>query len=66
MVLKCVKSTSTLFTAGKSYPVQHVVSEYDNPVKSLKYQVKSDLGSTVYCALESAKASFKVLTSESK
>lgn len=61
MVLRCTKSTSTLFTAGKDYPVKQVVSEYDSPVNNVKYQVRTDLGSTAYCSLTGANVAFRLI-----
>ena len=61
MKLKCVKTKSTLFTAGKEYAVHNVHVDYDRIRDGEQYQIKTDKGSTIYVRLSGGDSEFRVV-----
>ena len=61
MILKCVKSKSSLFTVGKEYHVHKIHVDYDRVKDGEQYQITTDKGSTIYVKLSGGDSEFRVV-----
>ena len=57
MTLKCTKSKSTLFTAGRAYKV--LAATYDEDTDERLYLLETDRGSTCYTGLKGCQGEFR-------
>lgn len=57
MTLKCTKSKSTLFTAGRAYKV--LAATYDEDINERVYLLETDRGSTCYTGLKGCQGEFR-------
>ena len=57
MTLKCTKSKSTLFTAGRAYKV--LAATYDEDIDERVYLLETDRGSTCYTGIKGCQGEFR-------